>query len=304
MKVLVADDDPASRLILSSLLGKWGYDVTVAGDGDEAWKVLTSNETPRLVVLDWMMPGRDGLGICQDLRRAEKPGYFYIVLLTAFDRKQDVVEGLEAGADDYITKPFEPAELRARLRAGSRILGLEADLVASREAFRQLALHDALTGLLSRRAIFDVLERELERARRTGSAVSVALCDVDRFKRVNDEHGHEAGDSVLVEVGRRMTVALRTSDAVGRSGGEEFLAVIPDAGEDMAGEVAERIRKAIGGSPFDVPGEGLSLTASVGVATTHGGVVPADILVSRASEALSCAKTGGRDTVLIYTVDV
>ncbi len=297
MKILVADDDAVSRLALSAVLGHWGYEVTAVADGDAAWSVLMSEESPRLVILDWKMPGREGPAICADLRRQDRPGYFYVILLTALGSRDALVEGMEAGADDFITKPFEPEELRVRLRAGKRILELEAELTASREAYREQAAHDALTGVLSRRAILETLERELSRARRSRTSVAVALCDVDHFKLVNDRYGHQAGDSVLVEIARRMTSALRDSDVVGRVGGEEFLAVLPGADRTTGLAVAERIRAAVSALPVDLPSGSLPVTVSIGVAAKPGEPVTADLLVSAADRALYLAKDEGRDRV-------
>ena len=297
MKVLVADDDPVSRLALSAVLGHWGYEVTAVADGDAAWKVLISEESPHLVVLDWKMPGREGPAICTDLRRLDRPGYTYVILLTAVKQRDALVAGMEAGADDFIAKPFEPEELRVRLRAGKRILELEAALTASREAYREQATHDSLTGVFSRRAILETLERELSRARRSRTPVAVALCDVDHFKLVNDRHGHQSGDAVLVEITRRMTSALRDSDAVGRVGGEEFLAVLPGADRAAGTAVAERIRAAVASLPVQIPASTLPVTVSIGVAAMPGDLATTDLLVSAADKALYLAKEEGRDRV-------
>ena len=296
MKVLVADDNAMARLVVTGLLKEWGYDVTAVADGDEAWRVLTSDDGPRLAVLDWKMPGRDGPTICADLRKSERSGYTYVMLLTALERRANLVEGMESGADDYVVKPFEPGELRVRLRAGQRILELEAQLTAAREAYRQLATHDSLTGVLSRGAILDVLEREQARARRTRTPVAVALCDLDRFKRINDAHGHPAGDAVLVESARRMGEVVREADAVGRMGGEEFLAVLPGADAIAAVTAAERIRARVATSTVQTPGGPLGVTVSVGVSSALG-EVSAEALISAADKALYLAKQEGRDRV-------
>ncbi len=296
MKILVADDDRMSRLVLANLLGRWGYEVTAVADGDAAWEALAADGGPRLAVLDWKMPGREGPQICRELRASERPGYFYVVLLTSQDQGGQIVEGMESGADDYVVKPFEPEELRVRLRAGRRILELEAELTASREAFRALATYDALTGVFSRRAILEILDRELVRARRNQAPVAVALADVDHFKRVNDTHGHHTGDVVLVEVARRLGSTLRESDGLGRVGGEEFLVVLPGAERDAALMVTERLRELLCSEPVPTAVGPLTVTASFGVATS-GGDVSADVLVSRADKALYLAKEEGRNRV-------
>ncbi len=299
MKILVAEDNRITRLILTNLLSKWGYEVTAVADGDEAWSVLTSEGSPRLVILDWMMPGREGPSICRDLRKLGRPGYFYIILLTALGQKGNIVEGIAAGADDYIIKPFEPEELRVRLRTGQRILVLEAELVASREAFRQQAMHDPLTGILSRRAILEVFERELAKARRYGNQFSIAIADIDHFKSVNDRYGHPAGDAVLVEVVRRIISTVRDSDAVGRLGGEEFLAILPETAIPGAVVVSERIRARVESRPVDTPAGPVSVTLSAGVAAAHEDLT-SDTLMSRADKALYAAKNSGRNRVHVW----
>lgn len=297
MKVLVADDDAASRIALTGLLRKWGYEVTAVGDGDAAWGVLTAPDGPRLAILDWMMPGREGPEICAELRRSQQARYFYVILLTALDQQASLVTGMDSGADDYIVKPFRPEELRVRLRAGRRILDLEAELTASREAFRELAARDALTGVFSRRAILDTLSRELSRGRRAGTPVSVALCDADHFKRINDTHGHAVGDAVLVELARRMASALRDSDAIGRIGGEEFLALLPGADRESALSAAERVRAAVAAAPVETSAGPIPLTVSIGVAMAPDGTVAPEALTADADRALYRAKEEGRDRV-------
>ena len=297
MRVLVAEDDGATRFALVGLLRKWGYEVTAVGDGESAWRELTAPDPPRLVILDWMMPGREGPTICAELRRTEKSRYFYVILLTAFAQEGDIVVGMEAGADDYIVKPFGSEELRVRLRAGRRVVELEAEMTASREAFREMAAHDGLTGLLSRRAVLETLGRELARARRAKKPMAVALCDADFFKRINDTLGHAVGDAVLVEVARRMTTALRDSDAVGRIGGEEFLALLPGADRGAACVAAERIRAAVAARPFETAAGPVPVTVSIGVAVSLDGTATGEELTSEADQALYRAKQEGRDRV-------
>lgn len=211
MKVLLADDDGLARLRLERLLSKWGYDVVLATDGNETWRQLDAESAPRLAILDWRMPGLSGVEICRRLRESPRERYVYVLLLTGNDRKEDVIAGLSAGADDYLTKPCSPEELRARLRTGRRVVELE-------EALHEQARMDALTGLWNRRGILATLQRELYRAERDHTSVAVMLADLDFFKRINDQHGHAAGDAVLVEASRRLAGALRRSDAVGRYG--------------------------------------------------------------------------------------
>lgn len=289
MKILLADDDPIARAHLGGLLKKWGYDVTTARDGNESWRALEGEDAPQLAILDWKMPGPDGIELCRRLRLEKKARYVYAILLTSNDRKEDVISGIDAGADDYLTKPFEPQELQARLRAGRRVLDLE-------EALRFQATHDVLTHAWNRRGIFDLLAREVARADRERSALSVIAADVDFFKRVNDVHGHQAGDVVLVEVAARLRGSMRAYDGVGRNGGEEFIIVAPGLAADAAAEAGERMRQRIGSEPIAFPGGALRVTASFGVAARAPGA-GVDALVKAADEALYRAKRRGRNRV-------
>jgi two-component system cell cycle response regulator len=216
MKILIADDEPVSRRMLQGLLTKWGYDVVCVEDGNAAWEWLNRLDAPRLALLDWMMPGRNGIEVCAEMRRKRHDPYTYIVLLTAKGAKESVVEGLESGADDYLIKPFHSRELKARLRVGLRMLELEDTLVQAREAMRFKAMHDVLTGVWNRGAILEALEREMSRARREGSSLGILIADLDHFKQINDTCGHHAGDSVLGEVTRRMQASIRAYDMIGR----------------------------------------------------------------------------------------
>src|SRR6202050_6593 len=202
-RVLAAEDNPVFQSRLRSMLTKGGYDPIIARDGAEAWRGLAADDAPRLAILDWMMPGLDGVEICRRVRAAGREPYIYILLLTARTESQDLVEGMEAGADDYLTKPFVAHELRVRLRAGQRILDLQSELVAAREALRVQATHDNLTGIANRGAILDSLQTELSRASRDRRPVALLMADVDRFKQVNDTRGHQAGGGVLREVAAR-----------------------------------------------------------------------------------------------------
>src|SRR5580692_2076088 len=250
VRVLAAEDNPIFQSMLRSMLIKWGYDPVIARDGAEALRALEAKDAPRLAILDWMMPGLDGVEICRRVRAAGREPYVYILLLTARTESQDLVEGMEAGADDYLTKPFVAHELRVRLRAGQRILDLQSELVAAREALRVQATHDNLTGIANRGSILDSLQTELSRASRERRPIAVLMADVDRYKQVNDTRGHQAGDAVLREVAHRMKSVMRNYDAVGRYGGEEFVVVLPGGDGDGALAQAERIRDAIGSAPL------------------------------------------------------
>jgi len=300
MKVLIAEDDSISRRILEATLTKWGYDVIIASDGEEAWAVMQDAEAPHLVILDWMMPGMDGVEVARNVRGLNREGYNYIILLTSKGRKEDIVEGMDAGADDYITKPFVARELKVRLRAAKRILDLHSELLAAREELQRRATHDGLTGLWNRSAIHDLLSRELSRARRAGDSVGVILGDIDYFKLVNDTHGHEAGDAVLQKAAEWMSASLRDCDLIGRYGGEEFLIVAPTCGADAIGEVAERIRTGLVGKSVKLCGAEISFTMSLGgVASVAAPAADADGLIRIADTAMYRAKQAGRNRVVI-----
>lgn len=291
MKVLIAEDDATSRLLLESLLRKWGYDVIVARDGEEAWRILSSEDSPPIALVDWIMPGLEGPELCRRLR-AHIPAdhsYRYIILVTVRDEKVHIIRGLESGADDYVTKPFDPHELRVRITAGERIVGLQ-------EQLRHMALYDSLTKLMNRRAILDRLEEELARSRREGRRLCVGLLDLDLFKNVNDTLGHLAGDDVLQETARRVRGALRNYDIAGRYGGEEFLVILPGTERGDAIRTLERIRDAVGGTPMLAQGTPVSVTASLGFACDDGTSGP-EVLVRRADAALYRAKNEGRNRV-------
>ncbi|MGA2271560.1 MAG: diguanylate cyclase [Bryobacteraceae bacterium] len=298
MRVLAAEDNPICQSMLRALLTMWGYDVAVARDGLEACRILESPAAPRLAILDWMMPGMDGVELCRRVRGAGREPYIYILLLTARTESQDLVEGMEAGADDYLTKPFNAHELRVRLRAGRRLLDLQEELMLAREALRDQATHDSLTGLLNRAAILDALQNELARAARGRHPVALLMADLDRFKLVNDAHGHLAGDAVLREAARRMKSVIRRYDSIGRYGGEEFLIVLPGCDGSAARAQAERFRGALAAEPITAAGQSLRITCSIGVsASTSASACTTDTLVRDADLALYQAKDRGRNRV-------
>jgi diguanylate cyclase (GGDEF)-like protein len=273
----------------------------MAVDGNEALQVLAGPDQPRLVLLDRMMPHLSGLDVCRAIRKAGAAPYVYVILLTGEDSKQDILDGFEAGADDYITKPFEAGELKARVQTGARIVELQEQLIRAREDLRQEVMRDSLTRALTRVAFFEILEREVARARRNATSLALIMGDVDHFKAINDQHGHLAGDEVLREMARRLRASLRASDAVCRYGGEEFVIVAPDCTIDNAMRLAERFREAVSAQPILVASLSLTATMSFGVAATNDMQKSGDLLRA-ADDALYKAKEAGRDRVAAGTL--
>jgi two-component system cell cycle response regulator len=269
MKILIADDELVSRRMLQALLTMWGYEVVSVADGNAAFEQLKAPDAPRVVLLDWVMPGMNGIEVCRAVRRDRPEPYTYMLLLTAKDAKENVVEGLESGADDYLIKPWDPDELKARLRTGQRILQLEDRLVEARETMRFKATHDHLTFLLNRGAIVDLLERELVRTLREKGCTIVMLGDLDHFKNVNDAHGHSVGDEVLQETAQRLLGSVRSYDFVGRYGGEEFLLVLNNCDTSQAMLRAEEVRQAVASRPILTSRGPLSVTMSIGVLSSR-----------------------------------
>jgi len=302
--ILIADDDNVSRKVLRRKLERSGYSVIEAADGSEAWAVLSTEDAPRIAVLDWMMPGMDGVEVTGMLRRHREEPYTYVILLTGRAEAGDLVEGMSAGADDYVTKDAGDAELLVRLRAGQRIVDLQRELYSTREELRRQATHDALTGVWNRATIFESLNRELVRGRRHNEPVAAVLVDLDHFKLINDTYGHQSGDVVLRESAARMQGVLRSYDALGRYGGEEFLIVLTDGWPQIAKQVAERIRRVMSATPVLCPNGPVGVTASFGIATAAW-EMPADAedLIHAADMALYRAKKKGRDRVEVASFD-
>lgn len=299
MQVLVVEDSPIYRHLITSHLQDWGFSFVVAKNGAEALKCLQSPARPKLVLLDWVLPDISGIELCRKIREAgSNNSYSYVILLTAKDGKEDLLDGMNAGADDYLAKPFDERELKARLLVGKRIVALHDELVAARESMRYAATHDSLTGILNRGEVVEMLKLEMERARRAGKPVSVVLADVDHFKKINDTFGHPFGDKVLKEVAKCLRSKLRVYDGVGRYGGEEFLLVLTDCNLMNAIIKADDIRASISKTPFTSGTLSSSLTVSmgVGVSTDHpAGDVAA--LLNQADQGLYRAKANGRNRV-------
>ena len=300
MKILIAEDEPVFRHLLEEILVKWGYEVVVARDGNEAYQVLLAENAPKLAILDWKMPGIEGIEICRKIREVADENYTYIILLTSQQRDEDLVIGMEAGADDYIIKPFKHNELKVRLRAGRRIIELQNELMAAREILRKKATHDSLTGLLNHEEILGILDKELARSERDGLCVSIIMADIDHFKKINDTYGHLAGDAALRITAQKMHSMVRLYDSVGRYGGEEFLIILPECCKECATAFAERIRSCINSDPVDTPEGIIPITVSLGVAACSiDGRRDEENLVRAADAALYKAKEQGRNRVVV-----
>jgi len=300
--ILIADDDPVSRRLLEAHVVKWGYQVVTAADGLEALKILEGENAPSLAVLDWMMPGMEGPQVCQRVRALPDRPYVYVILLTARTQQDDILLGLESGADDYLTKPFNAPELRARLHVGQRILDLQNRLIGAGEALRFHATHDELTGLSNRRVVLQTVSREYSRHAREAGTFGIILIDLDHFKKVNDTCGHLAGDAVLKQAARRISACVRPYDTVGRYGGEEFLVVAPSCDRQSSMRLSERIREFLQAAPIETEAGPVTVTASCGVAVSNAAnPLDAHHLLLLADEALYRAKELGRNRSEIAT---
>jgi diguanylate cyclase (GGDEF)-like protein len=297
-KILVAEDEPTSRHTLSAALAKLGYEIEIAGDGRAAWEALQRTDAPEIAILDWMMPDATGPEICRRLRARESGPYVYVILLTMMTERSALVEGLDSGADDFISKPFRLPELYARLRAGQRVIDLQRELLAGRAQMEKVAAYDFLTGLLNRRSILEKLGHEIARAERESAPLGVIMMDLDHFKRINDSYGHMQGDQVLQEAARRLSETVRCYDSIGRYGGEEFLLVAAGADLDATAGIAERLRRAIADEPMQVGDGQLQVTGSFGASAAFAGAPGgAKQLIEAADRALYRAKNAGRNRV-------
>jgi two-component system, cell cycle response regulator len=279
------------------MLEKWGFDPLPVNDGETAWKAMQAPDAPKLAILDWNMPRLDGLEVCRRIRKMNISDPPYVIILTAKGEKADIVRGLEAGGNDYISKPYDNAELQARIKVGQRMIELQSSLNQARETMAHLAMHDPLTGILNRRAILDTVEKEISRTKRSLTDLSVGMLDIDHFKQVNDSHGHQVGDDVLCEVVRCIQSNLRDYDQVGRYGGEEFLVVAPGSAGNPVESLYQRLCTCLAENPITTRDRSLSVTVSIGVAGGKGfGSV--DEMLTAADAALYRAKDEGRNRVV------
>jgi two-component system, cell cycle response regulator len=299
MRILVAEDSKVYRHLISNSLKDWDFDFVMANDGKEAWEILEGAGAPTLAILDWVLPGISGLELCQRIRtRVDNEQYVYTIVLTAKSHQQDLLAAMDAGADDFLSKPFDPPELKARLLAGRRIILLQRELITARESLRFAATHDSMTGLLNRVEIISFLRREIARGRREQRPVGIVLADLDHFKHVNDTYGHSAGDAVLQEATRRFRTGLRVYDGVGRYGGEEFLLIMPGCDLEATTQRADGIRHLIEKDTIVAPQGSVSATVSMGVTVADFAQdTSIEALLESADEALYRAKNGGRNRV-------
>lgn len=301
MKVLVADDNQFFRRLLEVNLAQWGHQVVPCSNGTEAWKILSRQDCPQLAILDWEMPGMEGVELCQELRKLVDRPYVYVFLLTGKTRREDILKGLDSGADDYITKPFDPLELQVRMRTATRIIQLQQDLMKSIKALEMRASEDSLTKLWNHAAVLTRLKQELDRCRREHASLGVIMVDVDNFKQINDSQGHQKGDELLKGLAVRIKKALRSYDSVGRYGGDEFLIVLPHCDLKESAALAERLRSTVSDLSREAA-VGFQCTTSFGVASTDGtGDYDVGRLVRAADAALYQAKRAGRNCVRCAT---
>jgi len=295
MKVLLVDNSN-DRQLISECLQQSGFDFSVVENATDAWQLFQAPDSPALILIDWVLPGIEGIELCRKVRTLESSGkYVYIVMLTAKDRKQNLLSAIEAGADDYLAKPVDASELKARILVGKRILDLQ-------ESVRFCATHDFLTDLLNRAEILASLERELARTQREGKSAGVIMADLDCLKLVNDTLGYSSGDSVVAEVATKLKADLRPYDLAGRYGGEEFLLVLPGCDLTNAVRRADQIRRLVASSAIVTPAGPVSATLSMGVTVTNCDPDPTiETLLQSAYVALYRAKKAGRNRVEAFS---
>lgn len=305
MRILIADDDLTSRMLLAGVLRRHGYEVVETREGLAALAAMQVPDAPRLAILDWVMPGLDGLQVVERLRASPSERPPYVIMLTARGGKADLIRGLDAGANDYLAKPFDPGELRARIEVGRRMVEIQDALLESREKLAYQASHDILTDLLNRRAILEALDAAMGEVPDGDRICGLAMADIDRFKRINDEYGHQAGDEVLSGLASALRAAVPGLEAepvqLGRLGGEEFLLIcrLPVSLEpaDLHARF-DALRQQIASVPLQTRAGPMGITVSIGVARAQPGQ-SADALLAAADRALYAAKGAGRNRVVV-----
>jgi two-component system, cell cycle response regulator len=298
-RVLVAEDDDATRRILFYVLQQWGYDIILSKNGSEAWEILQQEHPPELIILDWEMPGMDGIELCRKLRDKSRTYYHYVLMITGRSDKQDIVHARELGADDCLAKPFDQSDLKARLGVGHRIVALQNELIKSRDEHREQAMKDGMTGLWNRAAFLELIQHELERAARSNGSTGLLLLDLDHFKNVNDTYGHLVGDIVLKETARRLKQTVRSYDFVGRYGGEEFFIALPGCNGRQLRKRAEAIRLAVAREPVRIGRTAIPITVSIGAVVASAKLRTMSDILSAADAALYKAKDSGRNCTVL-----
>lgn len=297
MHILIAEDDFTSRIMLSAVLQKAGHEVVAAVDGDDAWQILQHEGAPSLLILDLVMPKMDGLEVIEKVRASKKKLPPYIIMLTSKGEKSDIIQGLDAGADDYLTKPFDVGELRARVEVGRRLLGMQKELIESRELLAHQATHDPMTDLLNRRAVMDSLQATLLKARHNQTNIAVGMIDIDHFKQINDTYGHQVGDDVLIGLAQRLKQATFLQDHVSRFGGEEFLVFFPVKAKDEVASLFSQLFSQISGISLETRKGLVRITVSIGIALSRQDS-SLDELIGFADKALYDAKETGRNKMV------
>lgn len=302
LRILIAEDDLTARTILTGVIKKWGYEPVVVNDGLAAWEVMQKSDSPRLAILDWVMPGLEGPEVIQRLRAIKEDQPAYIILLTSKDEIESLLSGLESGANDYIKKPFSNEELLARIRVGQRSIELQSNLYETQKKLEHLATHDPLLGILNRRAILEQLKKELARFTREKNlkkcqGLRIGYFDIDNFKGINDHYGHKTGDDVLLHVVNIVNSQLREYDTFGRLGGDEFLIIAPDINGEKQNTLFDRITNSIADCKIKTEKGEVSITVSMGVSTAQNDRTE-DQLLSKADEAMYLAKREGGNRII------
>lgn len=296
LQILVADDDSISRDRVIHQISRLGHQVTECEDGLNTWCCVHSSSPPDMIIMDWNMPGMTGVEVCRRIRQKKSLQYTYIIMLTARSGYENIIKGMESGADDFISKPFRLEEFKVRLRAGERIIRLNRQMRRAHGCLELLASRDPLTGLWNRAYILNFLEKELARSLRNRTSLFVSIMDVDHFKRINDTLGHPSGDLVLKEMAERLQGALREQDYVGRFGGEEFLLILTETGSSSLEQVARRYVELISSKPYKVDDKNLRLSASFGWFRMDTGIeFNVKDIICKADRALYKAKSNGRN---------
>ena len=300
MNVLIAEDDIISCRALEKNLRDWGYRVHVTKNGEEAWEII-KNGGIRLAIVDWGMPKMNGLELCHKIRNEYQPReekYLYIILLTGRDLEKDIITGLSAGADDYITKPFSYMELKVRIQNGERIIALQ-------DIQLQKANTDGLTQLWNRKKILEILEEELNRNFRENIPLGIIMLDIDNFKTINDTYGHLIGDKVIIEVASRLKKKIRSYDKIGRYGGDELLLILPGLGRQDAKNIAERLRQSVCAEKIQTEAGALNITVSLGVSIFDTASRPSTKkMIEESDLALYVAKGRGRNIAVVSEFDM